>query len=58
MVPSQTIDVVISNHALEHTLSPFDELVELRRVLRSGRRLEVLWLPLDDWRLREAQFFP
>ncbi len=42
-------DVVISNHALEHTLSPLDELQELRRVLRAGGKL-VLWLPIDDWR--------
>jgi SAM-dependent methyltransferase len=42
-------DVVISNHALEHTLAPLDELRELRRVLRPGGKL-VLWLPLDDWR--------
>ena len=42
-------DVVISNHALEHTLSPLDELRELHRLLRPGGRL-VLWLPLDDWR--------
>jgi SAM-dependent methyltransferase len=42
-------DVVISNHALEHTLAPLDELRELRRVLKPGGRL-VLWLPLDDWR--------
>jgi len=42
-------DVVISNHALEHTLSPLDELRELRRILKPGGRL-VLWLPLDDWR--------
>jgi SAM-dependent methyltransferase len=33
--------VVISNHALEHTLAPWHELRELRLVL---------WLPLDDWR--------
>ena len=42
-------DVVISNHALEHTLAPLDELRELRRVLKPGGRI-VLWLPLDDWR--------
>lgn len=44
-----SIDVVISNHALEHALSPFDELVALRAALRPGGRL-VLWLPIDDWR--------
>lgn len=42
-------DVVISNHALEHTLAPLDELRELRRILKPGGRL-VLWLPIDDWR--------
>jgi SAM-dependent methyltransferase len=42
-------DVVISNHALEHTLAPLDELRELHRVLKPGGRI-VLWLPLDDWR--------
>jgi SAM-dependent methyltransferase len=42
-------DVVISNHAFEHTLSPLGELRELRRVLRAGGKL-VVWLPIDDWR--------
>ena len=42
-------DVVISNHALEHTLAPLSELRELRRILKPGGRL-VLWVPLDDWR--------
>jgi SAM-dependent methyltransferase len=42
-------DVVISNHALEHTLAPFDELCGLNRKLKPGGRL-VVWLPLDDWR--------
>jgi SAM-dependent methyltransferase len=42
-------DVVISNHSLEHTLAPLDELRDLRRVLRPGGKL-VLWLPVDDWR--------
>lgn len=42
-------DVVISNHALEHSVAPLAELRELHRVLRPGGKL-VLWLPLDDWR--------
>ena len=42
-------DVAISNHALEHALSPLEELHALRRVLRPGGKL-VLWLPIDDWR--------
>ncbi len=48
-VPERFADVVISNHALEHTLAPWDELCGLRRVLKPNGRL-VLWLPLDDWR--------
>jgi SAM-dependent methyltransferase len=48
-IADATADVVISHHALEHTLNPLGELVELRRVLKPDGRL-VLWLPLDDWR--------
>jgi len=46
-------DVVISNHVLEHTLRPLDELRGLRRILRPGGKL-VLWLPLDDWRAQRT----
>lgn len=35
-VPTGSVDVVISNNALEHTLRPLDELKELYRVLRPG----------------------
>lgn len=50
---SEIADVVISNHALEHTLCPFDELRHLRRALKRGGKL-VLWLPIDDWRSQRA----
>lgn len=42
-------DVVISNHALEHTINPAEQLADLYRILRPGGKL-VLWLPVDDWR--------
>jgi SAM-dependent methyltransferase len=48
-LPDDFADVVISNHALEHTLSPVEELRQLRRVLKPSGKL-VLWLPLEDWR--------
>jgi SAM-dependent methyltransferase len=53
-LPDAGADVVISNHALEHALSPLEELRELHRALRPGGRL-VLWLPLDDWRARDQR---
>jgi SAM-dependent methyltransferase len=53
-LPSETADVVISNHALEHTLSPHAELLELHRALKPGGRL-YLWLPIDDWRAQRSR---
>jgi SAM-dependent methyltransferase len=47
-VPTATLDVVISNHGLEHTLRPFDVLKELHRTVRVGGRL-VLYVPADSW---------
>ena len=38
-VANQTVDLVISNHSLEHTLDPFAILTELRRVLVPGGKL-------------------
>jgi SAM-dependent methyltransferase len=52
-LPAEIADVVISNHALEHTLHPRAELAELHRSLRPGGTF-VLWLPLDDWRVQRS----
>lgn len=49
-VPTGSFDIVISNHALEHTFSPADSLRELRRILRPGGRLAIC-TPVDDWRV-------
>jgi SAM-dependent methyltransferase len=55
-VGTETVDVIISNHALEHCREPFQELADMRRVLKADGRL-VLVLPLDDWR-RSRRFDP
>ena len=52
-VQDSSIDVVISNHALEHVERPLDALRELRPLLKSGGRL-VIAVPLDDWRSQKA----
>lgn len=38
-LPSDWADIIISNHALEHTLHPLVELQALRRVLKPGGRI-------------------
>ena len=48
-VESDSVQVAIANHSLEHALQPLDELVELRRVLTAGGRLVVV-VPLEDSR--------
>jgi SAM-dependent methyltransferase len=52
-LPQGSADVVISNHVLEHTLSPFEELRSLHRLLKPDGKL-VLWLPINDWRAERA----
>jgi SAM-dependent methyltransferase len=43
-------DVVISNHALEHTIRPVDELEALKRILKPTGKL-IICVPFDDWRM-------
>ncbi|MGH8161829.1 MAG: class I SAM-dependent methyltransferase [Gammaproteobacteria bacterium] len=38
-VPDDYVDVIISNHALEHTLYPLEELRSLHRKLRKGGKI-------------------
>jgi len=45
-MPTASIDVVISNHALEHVHDPLGELRKIRRALRPGGRL-VLVTPYE-----------
>jgi SAM-dependent methyltransferase len=55
-VPDATADIVVSNHGLEHTLRPYDVLLQLRRIARPRGRL-VLYLPADSW-WRDPSFRP
>jgi SAM-dependent methyltransferase len=51
-VPDRSVDLVISNHALEHVLCPLETLVSLRDKTIAGGRL-VLCVPIDDWRAQK-----
>jgi SAM-dependent methyltransferase len=49
-IPDNCIDVVISNHVLEHVIHPIGTLKELRKKLKENGTL-MLCLPIDDWRV-------
>ena len=55
-VSSNSVDKVISNHALEHVPYPINALKEIYRVLRPGGSL-ILCIPIDDWR-NQRKFDP
>ena len=52
-IESGTIDVVISNHALEHVPYPIQALREIKRTLKPGGML-LLIVPIDDWRTQKT----
>ena len=45
----KSVDIVISNHALEHIPSPIEALRQIHRILKPGGIL-MLCVPIDDWR--------
>jgi SAM-dependent methyltransferase len=53
LVESATVDVVISNHALEHVPYPIKALAELHRVLKINGTL-IVCVPIDDWRTQRV----
>ncbi len=56
-LPSESVDAVVSNHALEHTLQPLAELRALFGLLKPGGQLR-LWVPIDDWRAQTDAMAP
>jgi len=52
----RSVDVAISNHALEHVPFPLDALVQIRQKLRPEGLL-VLCVPVEDWR-RSRRYDP
>ena len=44
-----SVDTIISNHALEHTLNPLQELKDLRRLLKVGGQIH-FYVPCDSVR--------
>ena len=55
-IQTESVDIVISNHALEHVPSPLESVKELRRVMKKGGKLSIC-IPIDDWR-RAKKFDP
>lgn len=50
-IQNHSVDVVLSNHCLEHIPEPFQILQEVRRVLKPDG-VFLLVVPFDDWRQR------
>ncbi len=48
-VESERVDIVISNHCLEHVLNPFEALKQIYRVLKPGGEIALI-VPFDDYR--------
>ena len=49
LIGDNSVDVVISNHCIEHIPNPFEALCQIKRVLVPGGKF-VMVTPFDDWR--------
>jgi len=52
-IPAGSVDLAVSNHALEHVFSPVQILRDLATKLKLGGKL-VLVVPIDDWRVQRT----
>jgi len=51
-VADGSVDVVVTNHTLEHLASPYEALLQIRPKIKPGGRL-VIVVPIDDWRAQK-----
>jgi SAM-dependent methyltransferase len=51
-ISDNSVDIVISNHCIEHIPNPFEALNQVKRVLVPGGKF-VLVTPFDDWRQKD-----
>jgi SAM-dependent methyltransferase len=49
MVENDSVDVIISNHAIEHVPCPLNEILKCSRCLKQNGSL-ILYVPINDWR--------
>jgi SAM-dependent methyltransferase len=54
-VDDGTVDVVVTNHTLEHLASPYEALLQIRPKLKPDGRL-VIVVPIDDWRAQRRWY--
>ncbi len=52
-IPADSIDVIISNHCLEHVTNPYDVLVSLKRVLKKSGKIIFVVPNENSFKVRE-----
>lgn len=54
-VADGSVDVVVTNHTLEHLASPYEALLQIAPKLKPGGKL-VIVVPIDDWRAQRRWY--